>query len=440
MKSRAISTGIFSIQWLVFLIANSLMLPIVIGTIFQMSPEETIGLIQRMFFVVGLSSLLSAWLGHRLPIPDGPAGIWLGIFVLMGQLAVSQGGNQDETLRLLEGGMLVTGITVILIGSAKWMQKLLRIFTPLVTGVYLIMLTLQLSGTLLKGMIGVSDTGAPVLGTSVVISFSVFLLVLSLSIWGKGWMKSYAVLFGVIAGWIAYALVYGTGQAPASDSLIKFPQVFAWGLPTIDAGMFATAIMVAFVLISSVIACLVAMQQVVDDSGKKQTPRTGKTSPLDKAGIVSGFSNVLSSLFSTIGVVPLSISAGFVRLTGQIRLAPYYIACALLIIISFIPGIYSMLSLLPAQVANAAMLASFAQMIGIGIRSILKEPLDERRMTILGLALSFGTGVMFLPQSLFYGLPTIFQYLLGNGVMVGMLVALLLEQTWREKAAKAATL
>ncbi|MEC0136765.1 purine/pyrimidine permease [Paenibacillus macerans] len=88
---------------------------------------------------------------------------------------------------------------------------------------------------------------------------------------------------------------------------------------------------------------------------------------------------------------------------------------------------------MPAQVANAAMLASFAQMIGIGMRSILKEALDERRLTILGLALSFGTGVMFLPQDLFNTLPALFQYLLGNGVMVGMIVALALEQAWREK-------
>lgn len=430
MTNRAISTGIFSIQWFIFLVANSLMLPIVVGTIFQMPSEEIIGLIQRMFFVVGLSSLLSSWLGHRLPIPDGPAGIWLGIFVLMGQLAVAQGNNQQETLQLLEGGMLVTGVTIILIGSLKWMQKLLTVFTPLVTGVYLIMLTIQLSGTLLQGMIGISDANLSVQGTSVMISFAVFLFVLALSIWGKGWMKSYAMLLGVVIGWFAYALVYGTGEAPASETIIQFPSLFAWGLPTLNSGMFATAIMVAFVVISNVIASLSAMQQVVES---KEAENRKTSSLLDRAGIVSGISNVLTSLFSTIGVVPLSIAAGFVRLTGQKRLAPYFIASVMLIIISFIPGIYSALSLLPAQVANAAMLATFAQMIGIGIRSILKVPLDERRMTILGLALSFGTGVMFLPQSIFYGLPTIFQYLLGNGVMVGMLVALLLEQAWRVK-------
>jgi xanthine/uracil permease len=405
------------------------MLPIVVGKLFHMPPEEIVGLIQRMFFVVGLSSLLSGWLGHRLPIADGPAGIWLGIFVLMGQLAALQGTDQNLTLRLLEGGMLITGVTVVLIGFAGWVQKMLKVFTPLVTGVYLILITFQLSGTLLKGMIGISDADVPIHPASVMISFAVFFLVFAFSVWGKGWMKSYAVLIGVIVGWITYVLVNGSASVPGSGSIIHPPDLFAWGMPRLDSGMVITSVMVAFILISSVIASMSAMQQVL---GEKE-PTDGKFTPLNRGGIIAGITNILSSLFSTIGVVPLSISAGFVRLTGQRRIAPFFIACIALIVVSFVPGVYSLLSLLPIQVAYAAMLASFAQMIGIGLISILKVPFDERRMTILGLALSFGTGVMFLPQNLFNTLPTIFQYLLSNGVMVGMLVTLLLEQVWRVK-------
>ena len=433
MKKTVLGTSIFSVQWFVFLLANSLMLPIMVGKIFHMPPEEIVGLIQRMFFVVGLSSLLSGWLGHRFPIADGPAGIWLGIFVLMGQLAASQGTDQNLTLRLLEGGMLITGVTVVLIGFTGGIQKLLKVFTPLVTGVYLILITFQLSGTLLKGMIGISDAAESIHPANVLISFAVFLLVFACSVWGKGWMKSYAVLIGVIVGWIAYALVNGPAKVPDSDSIINPPDLFTWGMPRLDGGMVITSIMVAFILISSLIASMSAMQQVL---GEKE-PIDGKFTPLDRGGIIAGITNILSSLFSTIGVVPLSISAGFVRLTGQRRIAPFFIACIALIVVSFVPGVYSLLSLLPSQVAYAAMLASFAQMIGIGLISILKVPFDERRMTILGLSLSFGTGVMFLPQNLFNTLPTIYQYLLSNGVMVGILIALLLEQVWRPSAAAA---
>ena len=89
--------------------------------------------------------------------------------------------------------------------------------------------------------------------------------------------------------------------------------------------------------------------------------------------------------------------------------------------------------MLPSPVAYAAMLASFTSMAGIGISSVLKEPLDQRRLTILSTALSLGIGVMFLPPAIFSALPTVLQYVFSNGVMVGMLVALIFEQVWRPK-------
>ena len=140
---------------------------------------------------------------------------------------------------------------------------------------------------------------------------------------------------------------------------------------------------------------------------------------------------MLSSVFSAVGVVPFSVAAGFVRMTGQSRMLPFFIASIALAIISFFPKVYSVLAMLPGPVAYAAMLASFTSMAGIGISSVLKEPLDQRRLTILSTALSLGTGVMFLPQAIFTALPTVLQYVFSNGVMVGMLVALIFEQVWR---------
>ena len=122
MKNSKLDTGIGSLQWFIFLLANSLTIPIIVGQVFQLSPVEISGLMQRTFLVVGVSSLLAGWLGHRLPIPDGPAGIWLGVFTLMGQMAVAQGvDNAGGSLQLLEGAMLLTGVFLIIIGLTGWM-------------------------------------------------------------------------------------------------------------------------------------------------------------------------------------------------------------------------------------------------------------------------------------------------------------------------------
>ena len=233
MKNSKLDTGIGSLQWFIFLLANSLTIPIIVGQVFQLSPVEISGLMQRTFLVVGVTSLLSGWLGHRLPIPDGPAGIWLGVFTLMGQMAVAQGvGNAGGSLQLLEGAMLLTGVFLIIIGLTGWMTKLLKLFTPLVNGVYLTILGFQLSGMFLKGMIGVSDTSTKIQPGIVILSFVIFILVLALSVWGRGWLKSYAVLIGMVVGSIAFILFFGSQPMPKTTSIISLPDVFAWGIPT----------------------------------------------------------------------------------------------------------------------------------------------------------------------------------------------------------------
>jgi xanthine/uracil permease len=433
MRKINLDTSIGSMQWFVFLLANSLTLPIVIGQVYGLSGLEIAGLMQRTFLVVGLSSLLSGWIGHRLPIPDGPAGIWLGIFVIMGETAAAQGIDSTETLRLLEGGMLVTGATMIAIGAAGQMNRMLKVFTPLVTGVYLLLLAFQLSGVFLRGMLGVGEDGADSVGNSMaaVIAFIVFALVLGLSIWGRGWLKSYAVLIGIAFGWIAFVWTHGNAGNAASMPLFSVPELLPWGIPRLDAGMAISSIVVAFVLITNIIASVAAMRHVLGHHHE-----TDDKHMLNRAGFLGGVTNALSSLFSTVGVVPLSVAAGFVQMTGQRRRVTFFIACAALMLIAFIPAVYVLLSQLPAPVAYAALLASFAQMVGIGLSSILKETMDQRRLTIVGVSLSIGTGVMFLPKETFAGLPSVVQYISSNGLMMGMLLALLLEHLWRSKATK----
>ncbi|MBE3568849.1 MAG: purine/pyrimidine permease [Bacillales bacterium] len=433
MKERAAETVVASLQWFIFLLANSIVLPIVIGQVYHLTVDQIAELLQRTFLVVGISSLLSGWIGHRLPIADGPAGIWLGIFVLMGEMAVSGHLHPFQVLQLLEGGMFVAGGVLLVIGAAGLMNDMLRLFTPLVTGVYLMLLSLQLSGVFLRGMIGVGDSAGEIKAGHVIVSFAVFIIVFIFTVWGRGFFKSYAVLIGILVGWLTYILLNGFEQKLLTvSSVVSFPKFFAWGWPKLDAGMAVSAVLVAFVLISNIIASIAAMQQVVGQKEEK-----GR---LNQAGIISGVNNLLSALFSSVGVVPLSIAAGFVRMTGQSRMKPYIIGCVLLIVSSFLPAVYQALSLLPGPIAYAAMLVTFTQMLGIGLNTILKSSLDERRLTIVGMSLSLGTAIMFLPQSVFQGLPAIVQYVASNGIMIGMLLALLLEHIWRPERKKVSRL
>ncbi len=131
-----------TIQWFVYLLANSIALPIVIGNMFHLSEQEVSSLMQRTFFIVGLSSFIQAKIGHRYPIADGPAGSWVSIFVIYASVGLQQGNSMMETLQILEAGLIISGIALLLLGITKWLRHLLFLFTPIVTGTFLFLLAI----------------------------------------------------------------------------------------------------------------------------------------------------------------------------------------------------------------------------------------------------------------------------------------------------------
>ncbi|AVR34416.1 purine/pyrimidine permease [Bacillus cereus] len=413
-----------TLQWFIFLLANSIALPIVVGGLFHLTTEEIFYLMQRTFFVVGISSFLQGWLGHRLPIADGPAGSWVGVFTVLAYATAGQ-DQLHSTLQILELGMIISGVILIGLGVTGFIGRILFLFTPLVTGTFLLLLCLQLSGVFLKGMLGITATISQIDGFTAMIAFSIFLFVIILSNFGKGFVKSYAVLIGLISGWVIF-LIAGKVTIPSQVThFVQLPHIFAWGLPKWNTGMAVSSFVMVCILVSNTVAAIIAINQATIHKA------TIEQKQLKDGTWVGGISHIISSVFSTVGVVPLPATAGFIRLTKQKYIRSFLMACALLVVMSLFPSIIRYLASLPSAVASAVLMASFVQLIGIGFNNIKQVPMSERNVTILGVAVLFGSGVMFLPSGVLQPLPSVMQYIFGNGLFVGTVVSILLEQIWR---------
>ena len=413
-----------TLQWFIFLLANSIALPIVVGGLFHLTTEEIFYLMQRTFFVVGISSFLQGWLGHRLPIADGPAGSWVGVFTVLAYATAGQ-DQLHSTLQILELGMIISGVILIGLGVTGFIGRILFLFTPLVTGTFLLLLCLQLSGVFLKGMLGITATISQIDGFTAMIAFSIFLFVIILSNFGQGFVKSYAVLIGLISGWVIF-LIAGKVTIPSQVThFVQLPHIFAWGLPKWNTGMAVSSFVMVCILVSNTVAAIIAINQATIHKA------TIEQKQLKDGTWVGGISHIISSVFSTVGVVPLPATAGFIRLTKQKYIRSFLMACALLVVMSLFPSIIRYLASLPSAVASAVLMASFVQLIGIGFNNIKQVPMSERNVTILGVAVLFGIGVMFLPSGVLQSLPSVMQYIFGNGLFVGTVVSILLEQIWR---------
>ncbi|BAF59049.1 xanthine/uracil permeases [Pelotomaculum thermopropionicum SI] len=409
----------YSVQWLSFTLANSAVVPIVVGNALGLDQAGTAALAQRTFFFQALASLLQVTLGHRLPIIEGPSGMWWGIFITLAAMAPAL-GKPLETLRTdLELGVMAAGLVLLAAGLAGLVGKALKLFTPAVTGSVLLLLGLQLSGTFVRGMLGIGANGGIDLKSAMVSAFVVAVVVL-INLKAKGFLKSIAILIGTAAGWIIAALAGVTsGVHWTHRTAVAIPQLFAWGLPTFDPGVVLTSILTGLLVLSNLVASILAMERVL---GAELPQRT-----YDRGVALTGFSDILAGLGATVGFVPYSAGAGMVSMTRVAARLPFIVFSFALMALGLLPPVASFLASIPEPVGYSVLLASFCQMVGFGLKDYARLKFDSRDCFVVGLPLLFGTGIMFLPAGAFAGVPALARYILGNGFIAGMLLCMLLD-------------
>lgn len=417
-------TSLSAIQWMAFIIAGSIVAPIAIADIYHLNPAETTGMVQRTMFVLGVSGLLQALLGHRMPINEGPAGLWWGVFTIYAGLSTTLFSSKIETLQALEGAMIVSGLVFFLLSLFKLIEKLAQLFTPVVNGTYLLLLIIQLSGSFMKGMMGMGGDMNQI--DLRVASFSLVMVALTfyLSRHRIRWVSQYSILISLSAGWMLYSLLgLGEGLHSYKGPAFALPEIFAFGKPVFDTGLMVTSVFITFLLITNMLASIRVTGQVLKEKGNVEGELRYRAS-----GFTAGVNQILGGVFSAIGPVPISGAAGFIATTGITKLLPFVISSLLIIAASLLPGSMSFFASLPAPVGYAVTFVIFANMIAIAFSEFDREPDKNRSRLVIGISLLAGVGAMFVPGEAFRDVPPALVSLLNNGLILGTLIAVITDQ------------
>ncbi|WP_312473310.1 purine/pyrimidine permease [Neobacillus sp.] len=424
-KEGGFLAGVQGVQWAVFMLTNIIAVPVVVGAAFHMSPADISTFMERMLFVSGAATLIQIFFGHRLPVVEGAAGMWWAIFILLGTMSAP--GDQGLLLQQLEMGLIIAGIFLAVLGFLPIIEKVRNLFTPIVTGVYLILLVSQLSGSFFKSILGITATGQ-LSGKITFICFIEIIIILTISLKVSGILKSMGPLIGIVVGWMLFHLfgLIHQGKVYEPSSWFTLPKLLDWGMPQFDLGIVLTSIITSVVLISNVIASIL----VVGIALEKEV----KPKQYQKGIFGNGVNLFVSGIFSVVGVVPLSVSAGFISTTGIKRMRPLIIGAVLIMVAGFFPYIGGFLSTLPLEVAYASLFIPFSQMMGFGIRDLMGQEPSARNLLVIGLSLMVGIGMMFLPPESFGSVAPWLRNIVSNGLLVGLIFCLLLEHAiFREK-------
>ncbi|MGD6816475.1 purine/pyrimidine permease [Metabacillus sp. 84] len=418
-----------ALQWAVFIIASTIVVPIAIGQLFQLDGGQTAVLIQSTFFVLGLAGLLQVLFGHKLPINEGPAGLWWGVYSIYAGLSTTLFASYIETLQNLQGALIMSGGFFLLFALFGLVEKLARLFTPLITGTYLLLLVFQLSGPIVKGIMGIGYRGSvvdpAVFGAAAVILLFTFFL----SRMKRQFFKQYSILIGLLAGWGFFALLGLAKPVEKPSAMFSFPVLFPFGQPVFNAGMIVTSFFITLLLIANMLASIKVAEQAVKalDTGIKEEKGRGK-----RAGIFAGISHGVSGITGAVGPVPISGAAGFITTTGNGTRLPFILANLLIILMSMVPFILNLFAALPAPVGFAVQFVVFAGMIGMALKQVNETEDKQRMLYTMGIALLAGTGAMYVPPDAFEGFPPVLISIFNNGLILGTIIAIAVDQLTRK--------
>ena len=237
----------------------------------------------------------------------------------------------------------------------------------------------------------------------------------------------WAPLIGVVVGCVASSFfgLYDY-QSVLDAAWVGLPPM-EW--PGLNLGLGAEfwALLLTFALISLVSALETVGDGVAVQQVSRRQPRTTDFRVIQGALNADGLGNALSGLAGTVPNTTYSSSIPLISLTGVAARRVGVYAGAFLIATAFFPKIPALLLAIPAPVVAAYVTIFIALVFVEGLRTVVRDGLDQQKTLIVGMAFWIGLGFEYkfiFPELLSGPLGTI----LSNGMVVGGIVAIVLVQ------------
>ncbi len=418
-RSITLTTTILAgIQWLFFMFANIVVIPISIGYAFHLPPDVITASLERAFIYTGIACILQGLIGHRLPLMEGSAGLWWGVILSLAASAAASGQSLLALGGNLETGIIISGVLVGLLGILGLGWWLRRLFNPIVTSTFYFLLGAQLCEIFFKGMIGLAN-GTQIQPGITLLSIALVILVLVLSIWGRGLISNFALLIGIIAGWIAFRLLFPGSRGTLAPAGSAFFAIFPWGPPAFNIGLLVTIVLTGLISMSNTFAALEGTEPLFD------TP----VSPAQyrRSLAITGFNSVVSGILGIVPFAPYVSSLGFLRATRIFDRTPFLIGAFLFILLGAVPILGQLFASLPVSVGDAVLFVAYLQLFGSALSRIEGVSFSFKTIYRIATPVLLGLALMNIPATAFSTIPELIRSLVQNGLVVGILLAIVME-------------
>jgi NCS2 family nucleobase:cation symporter-2 len=396
-------------------------LVVVIVTTIGGTQEEVANVLRMSMIASGIATILQSLpnspvgSGYFCPIASGPA--YVSASILAGKI----GG-----LRSIFAMTLLSGLFEGLL--ARVVTRLRPLFPPEVTGLVVTMVGIELVAVGCPRFLGFQDGGAGPQGTATAVATVTLAAMIGPTIWGKGKLKLYPVLVGLIVGYLL-AYFWGVLHTERLQEMLAAPMI---SLPQrARSGWSLDLALIPAFLIASLASTLksvgdLTLCQKINDADWKRTDMQSVSGGIFAGAIGTG----LSGLLGGVGQSTFSSNVGLSLATGATSRSIAVPCGILMILLAFLPKLAAFFAVMPDPVMGAIIIYVACYMILAGIQVITSRMLDARRIFVVGIALIFGLSVDMVP-GLYRGVPELIQPLFSSSLSISTVLVVLLNLLFR---------
>lgn len=413
MKETNSRSAVLGLQHLLAMYAGAVAVPLLIGTGLGFNEAQMTYLISIDIFMCGIATLLqlvvTRFFGIGLPVVLGCAIQAVSPLILIGT---------KSGISAIYGAIIAAGIFIVLIAGI--FSKIKVLFPPLVTGTVITVIGLTLIPVAIT-KIGGWDAAAANFGdpTNLLLGFVTIALIIGVQVFGKGFIRSIAVLIGLIGGTILAALLGLVDlSAIAHAPVFHLPQPFYFGLPTFDLWSIVLMIIISIVSLVESTGVYFALGDITE------RPITGND--LKRGYRAEGLAVILGGIFNTFPYTGFSQNVGLVQLSGIKTRRPIFFSAIFLIVLGLFPKVGAIAQIIPEAVLGGGMLVMFGMVAVQGMRMLSKvDFMNDKNLLVIAVSIGFGLGFNMMP-TLFSQMPETVQMFTGNGIVMSSLTAIVL--------------
>lgn len=408
-KSKIVSLGI---QHVLAMYAGAVIVPLIVGAGIGLTGEQLTYLVSIDIMMCGIATFLQVYqnkfFGIGLPVVLGCTFTAVGPIIAI--------GNQ-YSVGSIYGAIIASGLIVVVI--SKYFSKLVKFFPPVVTGsvVTVIGVTLiPVAMNNLAGGQGSSNFGAV---ENVLLGFGTLLFILAIFRFFNGFIRSIAILLGILAGTLAASFMGMVDFSAVKEaSWFHLPKLFFIETPEFQVMPIVTMTLVAIVSLVESTGVYFALSDICEKKINEHDIARGYRS--------EGIAIVLGGIFNAFPYTTFSQNVGLLQLSGVKSKNIIYTAAGMLVLLGLVPKIGAFTTIIPSSVLGGAMVAMFGMVIASGIKMLGQVDFSsQENLLIVACSVGLGLGVTVVPE-MFGNLPASVRILTDSGIVLGSLTAVLL--------------